>query len=31
MIKQNAQKGGAKFGGDAFDRFWEKNKEKSLE
>ena len=30
-IKQNAQKGGAKFGGDAFDRSWEKNKEKSLE
>ena len=22
MIKQNAQKGGAKFGGDTFDRSW---------
>jgi hypothetical protein len=28
MIKQNAQKGGAKFGGDAFDRSREKVFEK---
>ena len=27
-IKQSAQKGGAKFGGDAFDRFREKTFEK---
>lgn len=28
MIKQNAQKGGAKFGGGELDRFWEKIFEK---
>ena len=28
MIKQSAQKGGAKFGGDAFDRSWGKIFEK---
>ena len=28
MIKQNAQKGGAKFGGDTFDRSREKIFEK---
>ena len=28
MIKQNAQKGGAKFGGDGFDRSREKIFEK---
>ena len=28
MIKQSAQKGGAKFGGDGFDRFREKAFEK---
>ena len=28
MIKQNAQKGGAKFGGDGLDRFREKVFEK---